>query len=169
MLDPCRPLPGLAGGVLIIRWGWTKDPVYKDAGPLPGLAGGVLIIRWGWTKDPVYKDAGPLLSSAWTGWMCFDSEVEVEAAKCEPYRRFMLRAVQLSYEVYSSCGGEGLRCNVYSVDCIHFQYPDRVKPLEILTSLWSGHCKRCPVPLAELSSCYLRCTPAVEEEDFDVL
>jgi hypothetical protein len=38
----------------------------------------------------------------------FESEAEVEAAKGVPYRRLMLRAVQLSSEVYSSCGGEGL-------------------------------------------------------------
>jgi hypothetical protein len=54
-------------------------------------------------------------SSAWAGWRCFESEVEVEAAKDEPYRQSKLRAVQsklravqLSSEVYSSCGGEGL-------------------------------------------------------------
>jgi hypothetical protein len=39
--------------------------------------------------------------------MCFESEVEVEAAKGVPYYQLMLRAVQLSSEVYSSCGGEG--------------------------------------------------------------
>jgi hypothetical protein len=40
-------------------------------------------------------DEGPLLSSAWAGWMCFDSEVEVEAAKGEPYHWSMLKAFQL--------------------------------------------------------------------------
>jgi hypothetical protein len=41
-----------------------------------------------------------------------ESPVEVEAAKGVPYRQPMLRDVQLSSEVYSSYGGEGLRCNV---------------------------------------------------------
>ncbi len=76
-------------------------------------------------------------SSAWAGWICFESEVEVEAAKDEPYRRSKIRAVQLSSEVYSSCGGEGLRCNVlYRRRSLNFQYSYCVKPLEILTSLW---------------------------------
>jgi hypothetical protein len=49
----------------------------------------------------------------------------------------MLRAAQLWHEVYSSCGGGGLRCNVlYRWHSLNFQYPHRVKPLEILTSLW---------------------------------
>jgi hypothetical protein len=75
-------------------------------------------------------------SSAWAGWMCFESEVEVEAAKGVPYYQLMLRAVHLSSEVYSICGGEGLRYNVlYRPRSLNFQYPDRVKPLEILTSL----------------------------------
>jgi hypothetical protein len=66
-----------------------------------------------------------------------ESPVEVEAAKGVPYRRPMLRDVQLSSEVYSSYGGEGLRCNVlYRLRSLNFQYSDRVKPLEILTSLW---------------------------------
>jgi hypothetical protein len=76
-------------------------------------------------------------SSAWAGWICFESEVEVEAAKGVPYRRLMLRAVQLPSEVYSSCGGEGLLCNVlYLRRSLNFQDSDRVKPLETLTSLW---------------------------------
>ncbi len=59
--------------------------------------------------------------------------MEVEAAKSVQYRRLMLRAVQLSSEVYSSCGGEGLRCSVlYQLRPLNFQYPYRVKPLEIL-------------------------------------
>jgi hypothetical protein len=75
-------------------------------------------------------------SSAWAGWICFESEVEVEAAKYEPYRRSKLWAAQLSSEVYSSCGEEGLRCNVlYRRHSLNFQYPHRVKPLGILTSL----------------------------------
>jgi hypothetical protein len=73
--------------------------------------------------------------SAWAGWICFESEVEVEAAKDEPYCRSNLRAAQLSSEVYASCGGEGLRCNVpYRWRSLNFQYPHRVKPLGILTS-----------------------------------
>ncbi len=72
--------------------------------------------------------------------MCFDSEVEVEAAKGVLYCRLMLRAVQLSSEVYSDCGGEGLRCDVlYPWHSLNFHYPHRVKPLEILTSLWTQH------------------------------
>jgi hypothetical protein len=60
----------------------------------------------------------------------------MEAAKGVQYRRLLLKAVQLSSEVYSSCGGEGLRCNVlYRRRLLNFQYPDRIKPLEILTSL----------------------------------
>ncbi len=66
-----------------------------------------------------------------------ESPVEVEAAKWVPYRRPTLRAVQLPSEVYSSCGGEGLWCNVLCrLRSLNFQYSDRVKPLEILTSLW---------------------------------
>jgi hypothetical protein len=92
------------------------------------------------TKDPVLIDAGPMPSSAWAGWMCFESEVEVEAAKGVPYRLPMFRAVQLSSEVYSSCGEEGLRCNVlYRRRSLNIQYSERVKPLEILTSLWLIH------------------------------
>jgi hypothetical protein len=42
--------------------------------------------------------------------------------------------------VYSSCGGEGLRCNVlYRRRPMNFQYPHRVKPLGILTSLCTRH------------------------------
>jgi hypothetical protein len=53
-----------------------------------------------------------------------------------PYRQLLLRAVQLSSEVYSSCGGEGFRRNVlYRRHSLNFQYTDRVKPLEILTCL----------------------------------
>jgi hypothetical protein len=48
----------------------------------------------------------------------------------------MLIAVQLSSEVYSSFGGEKLRCKVlYRRRSLDFQYPHRVKSLEILTSL----------------------------------
>jgi hypothetical protein len=42
--------------------------------------------------------------------MCFDSELEVEAAKGEPYHWPMLRAFQLFSEVYTSCRGGGLSC-----------------------------------------------------------
>jgi hypothetical protein len=60
----------------------------------------------------------------------------VETAKSVPYRRLMLTAVQLSSEVYSSFEGEGLRCNVlYQRRPLNLQYPHRVKPQEILTSL----------------------------------
>ncbi len=65
-----------------------------------------------------------------------ESEMEVKAAKSVPYRRSMLRAAQLLSEVYSSCGEEGLRCDVlYRRRLLDFQYLHRVKPLEILTSL----------------------------------
>ncbi len=75
--------------------------------------------------------------------------MEVEATKSVPYRRLMLRAVQLSSEVYSSCGGEGLLCNVlYQLRPLNFQYPYRVKPLEILTSLWVS-ITHCPPPLTQ--------------------
>jgi hypothetical protein len=98
-------------------------------------------------KDPVQLDAGPMLSPAWAGWKCFESEVEVEAAKGVPYRRSMLRAVQLSSEVYSSCGGEGLRCNVlYRQRSLNFQDLRRVKPLEILTSLRARIPPAAPAP-----------------------
>jgi hypothetical protein len=61
-------------------------------------------------KDLVYLDAGPLPSSVWAGWKGFDSEVEVEALNSEPYRRPpyrrpIHRALQLSSEVHTSCGG----------------------------------------------------------------
>jgi hypothetical protein len=36
-----------------------------------------------------------------------ESSVEVKVVKSEPYCQPMLRAVQLSSDVYSSCGGEG--------------------------------------------------------------
>jgi hypothetical protein len=86
-------------------------------------------------KDPVQLDAGPMLSPAWAGWKCFECELEVEAANGVPYCRSMLRAVKMSSEVYSSCGGEGLRCNVlYQRRSLNFQDLYRVKPLEILTS-----------------------------------
>jgi hypothetical protein len=54
-------------------------------------------------KDPVQVDTGPMPSSAWAGWICFESEMEVEAAKGVPYRRPMLGAVKLLSKVYSSC------------------------------------------------------------------
>ncbi len=62
----------------------------------------------GATKDPVLLDAGPLPSPARSSWKGFDIEVEVEATKGKPYRRPMLRAVQLSCKVCASCGGGGL-------------------------------------------------------------
>ncbi len=41
--------------------------------------------------------------------------------------------------VYSSCGGGGLPCNVlYRRHSLNFQYPHRIKPLEVLTSLCVG-------------------------------
>ncbi len=54
-------------------------------------------------KDPVKLDAGPMLSSAWAGWICFESEMEVEAAKGVPYGRPILGAVKLLSKVYTSC------------------------------------------------------------------
>ncbi len=36
-------------------------------------------------------------SSAWAGWIYFESEMEVEAAKGVPYRRPILGAAQLSW------------------------------------------------------------------------
>ncbi len=76
-------------------------------------------------------------SSAWAGWINVESLVEVEAAKGVPYRRPILRAAQLWYEVYCSCGGEGLRCNVlHRRRSLNFQYPVRAEPLVFLTSLW---------------------------------
>jgi hypothetical protein len=59
-------------------------------------------------RDIVLLDARPLPSSAYAGWKGFDSEVEVEAAKAEPYGWPKLRAVQLSPEVRTNCGGGGL-------------------------------------------------------------
>jgi hypothetical protein len=55
---------------------------------------------------PVYPPYSDYNYGLWGGWMRFDSEVEAEAAKDVPYRWPMLRATQLSSEVYSSCGGE---------------------------------------------------------------
>jgi hypothetical protein len=95
-------------------------------------------------------------SNARAGWICFESEVAVEAAKSVPYCRLMLRAVQLSSEVYTSCGEEGLRCNVlYPRRSLNLQYSDRVKPLEILTSLWSVLNLICDVTfLIQISSLF---------------
>ncbi len=39
------------------------------------------------------KTLDPCRPSSWAGWICFESEVEVEAAKGVSYRRSMLRAV----------------------------------------------------------------------------
>jgi hypothetical protein len=48
----------------------------------------------------------------------------------------IIRAVQLWYEVYSSCGRGGLRSDVlYRRHPLNFQYPVRAKPLVFLTSL----------------------------------
>jgi hypothetical protein len=53
------------------------------------------------------------------------------------YRQLMLRAAQLSSEVYASCGGEGLRCNVlYPLRSPNFQKSDRANSLVYLSSLW---------------------------------
>ncbi len=63
--------------------------------------------------------------------------MEVEAAKVVPYRRPILRAVQLRYEVYSSCGRGGLRSDVlYRRHPLNFHYRVRAEPLVFLTSLW---------------------------------
>ncbi len=92
------------------------------------------------TKDPILIDVGPMPSSAWAGWICFESEVEVEAAKSVPYRRPMFRAAQLSSEVYSICGEEGLRCNVlYRRRSPNFQYSACAKPLENLLYFSGGN------------------------------
>ncbi len=78
-------------------------------------------------------------SSAWAGWINVEILVEVEAATGVPYRRPILRAAQLWYEVYSSCGGEGLRCNVlHRRRPLNFQYLVGAEPLVFLTSLWLG-------------------------------
>ncbi len=67
-------------------------------------------------------------SSAWGGWIYFESPVEVEAAKVVLYRQPLLRAAQMWYEFYSSCGGEGLRCNVlYRRHPLNFQYLHHVQ------------------------------------------
>jgi hypothetical protein len=59
-------------------------------------------------------------SSAWAGWICFESEVEVEAAKTVPYRRLILRVIKLSSEVYVPPAVEERDCDVmYSIDCVH--------------------------------------------------
>jgi hypothetical protein len=84
--------------------------------------------------------------SAWAGWICFESEVEVEAAKGELYSQLMLRVVQLSSEVYSSCGGEGLQCNVpYRRRSLNCQYPHCVKPLKICREPAISPCLTGPV------------------------
>ncbi len=88
------------------------------------------------SKDPVYLDKRPLPSSAWASWKDFESGVEVEAAKDEVYRRPMVRAIQLSSEMYASCRGGELRWNVlYRLRSPDFQIAVRVKPLVLLTSL----------------------------------
>ncbi len=48
-------------------------------------------------EDPVQLNARPLPSSAWAGRGVFDSEVEMEAAKCLLYRRPKFRAVKLLF------------------------------------------------------------------------
>ncbi len=50
--------------------------------------------------------------------------MHVEAAMGVLHRRPMSRAVQLSYDVYFSCGEGGLRCDVLYRKCpLDFQYP----------------------------------------------
>ncbi len=70
-------------------------------------------------KDPVQIDAGPLPSSAWAGWIWIDSEVEAEAANIVPYRRLMLRAVQLLSELYASYTVKEDYDVTYSTDGVH--------------------------------------------------
>jgi hypothetical protein len=75
-------------------------------------------------------------SSASADWKYFECPVELEAAKVMPHHLPMLRAAQLWYKVYSSCGEEGLQCNVlYRRRPLNFQYPVRAEPLVFFTSL----------------------------------
>jgi hypothetical protein len=57
-------------------------------------------------------------SSAWAGWVCFESEVEVEAAKGVPYSRLMLRAVQRHLRCYPAVEEKDSDV-MYSIDRIH--------------------------------------------------
>ncbi len=83
MLDPCHPLPGLAGCVLKVRWRWKLQRVCR------------------------------------TTSLC--SELSSCHLRCTP-------AVEEKDAIYSNV--------LYRRRSLNFQYPDRVKPLEILTSLW---------------------------------
>ncbi len=63
---------------------------------------------------------------------CFDSEVEVEAAKGVPTAGLCSELSEV-YSSHDSRCGEGFQSNVlYRRYSLNFQYPNRVKPLEIL-------------------------------------
>jgi hypothetical protein len=75
-------------------------------------------------------------SSAWAGWI-YILKVQWRWKLQRVCRTAGLRAAQLWYEVYSSCGGGGLRCNVlHRRRPLNFQLPVRAAPLVFLTSLW---------------------------------
>ncbi len=110
----------------------------------------------GAVREWVEKNQRPCITRRWThaviclGWLIsVESLVEVEAAKGVPYRRPILRAAQLWYEVYCSCRGEGFRCNVlHRRRPLNFQYPVRAEPLVFLTSLWEELSDWLAVPFA---------------------
>jgi hypothetical protein len=61
-------------------------------------------------------------------------------AKYQKADRASTLCVQLWYEMYSSCGGGGLRCNVlYRRHPLKFQYPVCAEPLVFLTFVWINH------------------------------
>ncbi len=57
-------------------------------------------------------DNGPLPTSARARRGLIESPVEMEAAKDEPYHHPKFRAVQLFSQVYASCPGGRLQCDV---------------------------------------------------------
>jgi hypothetical protein len=82
-------------------------------------------------KYLVKLDTGPLPSSAWAGWRAFDSETEVEAAKCVLYFRPMLRMLSSSH-LRCMPGVEEEEHDVMSDRrrSPNFQKADHVKPLD---------------------------------------
>jgi hypothetical protein len=64
---------------------------------------------------------------SWLSWWQIESSVEVEAAKVGPYCRPLLRAVQLSSEVYSAV--EKDYDVMYSIDCVHLTFKRQTAPI----------------------------------------
>ncbi len=95
-----------------------------------------------WKQREIRSTRELALTDNGRAWLTADWK-SGEGGSCKGYRWPMLRAAQLWYEVYSSCGGGGLWSDVlYRRHPLNFQYPVHAEPLVFLTSLW------CPLTVS---------------------